>query len=712
MPPAIRCVNLVKHYPGHPPVEAVCGLNLTIHRGECFGLLGPNGAGKSTTIEIIEGLLLPTRGTVEVLGLAWGRHDDRIRRQIGISFQETRLSAKLTVLETVTLFRSFYGAGLKPTEALGRVSLDPKAGARVGTLSGGQRQRLVLACAMVGDPQLLLLDEPTTGLDPQSRHQVWEILGEIRARGATVLLTTHYMEEAENLCDRVAIVNHGRLLAIDCPRQLIADLGGEHFIEFSVAEDGGGPEPERLLDLPAVRAAGRQDGRVWLSVTEPHVALPALLARLEQFDCRLTGLTTRHASLQDVFLKLAGKSLEEVEAGTPTRIPLAPREVGTGARDAEDNTLHPGNPMDHDAGPLAEREEYVPKGKEYVRLAPLVQLTLMWIRESVREPAALFWLYGFPIVVTVAMGMAFPGKLSRSVAVDVAAGPGAEAAAEAIGRQTGFVVAVHDAETCRRRLRTGKSDLLVAATPTVPIHYDYSFLAERPETRHARDTVDGLLQRAAGRRDAVTSTDHELREPGGRYIDFLFPGLLGMAVMQSGLWGVGFLTVDARLRKLIKRLLATPMRKTDFLAAIVLSRLWLILTEVAVLAVVIRVGFGVMNYGRWLDVILLLVGGTILFACLGLVLVSRAGTLETASGLMQLAMFPMWLGSGVFFSTDRLPAAVQPVVQLLPLTPLVTALRAVILEGATLVSQAAQLGILALWTVAAFVLARRWFRWA
>ena len=295
--------------------------------------------------------------------------------------------------------------------------------------------------------------------------------------------------------------------------------------------------------------------------------------------------------------------------------------------------------------PLAEREEYVREPLAR-RLAPL-QLTLMWIRESMREPAALFWLYGFPIVMTVAMGMAFPGKLSRSVAVDVAAGPGAQARprrsdrADRVRRRGSRSADVPTTAADRQERPAGSRDLRRHRV------ISDSFLAERPETRHARDTVEDLLQRAAGRRDAVTSTDHELREPGGRYIDFLFPGLLGMAVMQSGLWGVGFLTVDARLRKLIKRLLATPMRKTDFLAAVVLSRLWLILSEVAVLAVVIRVGFGVMNYGRWLDVILLLVVGTIMFACLGLVLVSRAATLETASGIMQLAMFPMWLGSGV-----------------------------------------------------------------
>ncbi len=226
---AIRCTNLVKRYEGRPPVDAVRGLNLEVERGECFGLLGPNGAGKTTTIEILEGLLPPTSGEVEILGLRWGTADNEIRQRIGISLQETRLAEKLSVLETLTLFRSFYRHGLEPQEAMGRVSLDEKAGAWVGKLSGGQKQRLAVACALVGDPELLFLDEPTTGLDPQSRRQLWEIVRQIRAAGSTVLLTTHYMDEAERLCDRVAIVDAGRVIALGSPRELIARPGGRAY---------------------------------------------------------------------------------------------------------------------------------------------------------------------------------------------------------------------------------------------------------------------------------------------------------------------------------------------------------------------------------------------------------------------------------------------------------------------------------------------------
>jgi ABC-2 type transport system ATP-binding protein len=316
---AIRCTKLVKRYEGRPPVDAVRGLDLAVEQGECFGLLGPNGAGKTTTIEIIEGLLEATSGEVEVLGRHWGRDDEAIRQRIGISLQETRLSEKLSVRETLTLFRSFYRHGLSPETALARVSLEEKADAWIKKLSGGQKQRLAVACALVGDPELLFLDEPTTGLDPQSRRQLWEVIGEFRKTGRTVMLTTHYMDEAERICDRVAIVDHGQVKALGTPRELIASLGGEHVIEFAC--DGIGAsllEPTEFADLPAVSEARSEVAGIALSVKEPHVALPALMARLQSMHCNLTNLTTRHASLEDVFVKFAGRHLDEGDNSSPT----------------------------------------------------------------------------------------------------------------------------------------------------------------------------------------------------------------------------------------------------------------------------------------------------------------------------------------------------------------------------------------------------------
>jgi ABC-2 type transport system ATP-binding protein len=312
MTPAIRVRGLVKTYPGKPPVEAVRGLDLEVHSGECFGLLGPNGAGKTTTLEIIEGLLDPTSGEVEVLGLRWGQNDDEIRRRIGISLQETRLSDKLTVRETVTLFRSFYPTGLTPLEAIGRVSLEEKNDTYVERLSGGQRQRLAVATALVGDPELLFLDEPTTGLDPQSRRQLWDVIRALKDRGRTVVITTHYMDEAERLCDRVAVVDFGRVIALGTPAELIARVGGEHVIDMDIdPASTSRPSREMLLELPTVGTIREDGNRLTLSAGEPHRALPALLDSVRASGVKLVGLTTRTATLEDVFVTLTGRHLRD-----------------------------------------------------------------------------------------------------------------------------------------------------------------------------------------------------------------------------------------------------------------------------------------------------------------------------------------------------------------------------------------------------------------
>lgn len=315
MPPAIVCRQLVKRYPGKPPVEAVRGLDLEVQQGECFGLLGPNGAGKTTTLEIMEGLLDATSGEVEVLGYRWGRDDDQIRQRIGISLQETRLADKLTIRETLTMFRSFYTSGITPDEAIRRVSLEDKADVWISKLSGGQKQRLAVACAIVGDPQLLFLDEPTTGLDPQSRRQLWDIINEFRASGRTVMLTTHYMDEAERLCDRVAIVDHGNIIALGTPSQLISQLGGEHIIDFLLTDNSPTLDDAELSQLPSVQSIRRNAGTCSLAVGQPHVALPALLNLQQTRGASLAQLTTRHATLEDVFVSLTGRHLEDAGNG-------------------------------------------------------------------------------------------------------------------------------------------------------------------------------------------------------------------------------------------------------------------------------------------------------------------------------------------------------------------------------------------------------------
>jgi ABC-2 type transport system ATP-binding protein len=304
---ALRCTGLVKRY---GDVLAVDGLDLEVRTGECFGLLGPNGAGKTTTIEILEGLLAPDDGQVEVLGKRWDQDGTHLRQRLGIQLQETQLIEKLTVEETLRLFRSFYAQGPTVDELLTTVGLEGKRSAWYGKLSGGQKQRLALACALTGHPDLLFLDEPTTGLDPQSRRQLWDLLRGFRQHGRTILLTTHYMDEAQALCDRVAIVDRGKVIAQGTPAELVASLGAEHVISFEVRDGVGLPAETALKQLPGVRRASFKERGGTLIVSHLHETLPALLRAVDEPDA-FTLLTTHSATLEDVFVSLTGRHLRE-----------------------------------------------------------------------------------------------------------------------------------------------------------------------------------------------------------------------------------------------------------------------------------------------------------------------------------------------------------------------------------------------------------------
>jgi ABC-2 type transport system permease protein len=363
-----------------------------------------------------------------------------------------------------------------------------------------------------------------------------------------------------------------------------------------------------------------------------------------------------------------------------------------------------------------------PTSQPEIQYSPLAQLVLARLREFTREPEALFWVYGFPLLMVVALGIAFRNQPVERVAVDIVEGPRAEPTEKALKAAQSastdsaapprFKTAVVSADEARLRLRTGKTDVVVIAqAESGTARYEYLFDPTRPPSVLARSAVDDQLQRAAGRRDVAEITAMPIDESGGRYIDFLVPGLLGMSLMGGGMWGVGFVTVDMRIRKLLKRFLATPMKKWHFLGGIMISRMVFMVPEVLVLLVFSRYAFGVVNHGSLAAVAVLILLGAVMFSGIGLLAASRAKTIEAVSGLMNLVQLPMWILSGVFFSSERFPDAAQPFIRALPLTALIDSLRAVMLEGASLAAQWPRIAIMSAWTIVCFALALVWFRW-
>ena len=338
---------------------------------------------------------------------------------------------------------------------------------------------------------------------------------------------------------------------------------------------------------------------------------------------------------------------------------------------------------------------------------PLVQLTLARMREFYREPEAIFWVFGFPLVLAFALGIAFRNRGPGELKVGVLRAPGDSAIASALDRAPGLAAAVLDSSEARVELRTGRIALLVVSGTPLVYRYD----STRTESRLARLEADAALQRARGRADAAPVRDERITEPGARYIDFLIPGLLGMNLMGSGLWGIGFSVVQSRTKKLLKRLMATPMRRGHYLLSFILSRLLFLFLEIAALVGFGWLMFGVGVRGSYVALALITVLGALSFAGLGMLVASRARTIEAVSGLMNLVMLPMWILSGTFFSYARFPDAMQPFVKALPLTALNDALRAVMIDGTGLMRLGAPLAIVAGWGAVSFVIALQIFRW-
>jgi ABC-type multidrug transport system permease subunit len=351
------------------------------------------------------------------------------------------------------------------------------------------------------------------------------------------------------------------------------------------------------------------------------------------------------------------------------------------------------------------------KGVTSERYSPLWQLTISKVRGFYREPEAIFWVYAFPLLLAVALGVAFRDKPVEKIVVDVRRGDGAEKLAEELAKNDRFKVEIHDAADAEKRLERGTTEVVVARSGTAEQPgYDYTFDKNRVESENARNAVDDFLVRGA-RSGLPEAADHELHERSGSYITFLIPGLIGMNLMGGGLWGVGFATVDLRVRKLLKRMIATPLRRSDFLLSIMLSRLLFAVPEIVLLLVFAWLVFGVGIKGSVLALLAVIVLGSMSFMGLGLLVASRAKTMEAVSGLMNLVMLPMYIVSGVFFSSKQFPDVVQPLIRLLPLTALNDALRGVMTDGEPLWGLWRELLVVTVWGVVSFVLALRWFRW-
>ena len=624
-----------------------------------------------------------------MLGLKWGRDDRVLRERLGIQLQETQFSDKLSVEEIVRLFRSFYKRGRTVDEVIALVELESKRTAWFSKLSGGQKQRLALACALVSEPDLLFLDEPTTGLDPQSRRQLWELLERFKASGGTSLLTTHYMDEAEILCDRVAIVDKGKVIALGTPRELIRSLGAEHVVEFAMSDGHPGPSEAALRALPGVQDV-RREGDAWklIATRDPsRRAGAARRARRLAFGARAALDAQRDAR----------RRLRLVDREAPARC-MTPARTATRSSSNEQRVS-----------------------------SPLVELTIARLKEFLREPEAVFWVFAFPVLMALALGVAFRthearrcerGRAEAGERVRTAAS--ADAIAKTLTDAGGIRVRVLSPPEAEVALRNGVVAVLIVPAPraltrTPALELSrrrrIATIANRPESHLARLTIDAALQRAAGRQDVWKANDQQVVTPGSRYIDWLLPGLLGMNIMGTGLWSIGFSVVMARTRKLLKRLMATPMPRGYYLLSHLLARLGFLVLEVVVLLFFGWLVFGVTSQGSFLLLAGLCLLGAFSFAGLGLLIASRARTIEAVSGLMNVAMLPMWLLSGVFFSSANFPDVAQPFIQALPLTALIDALRGVMIEGQSFAGIAHEIGILSAWGAGTFLLALKLFRW-
>ncbi len=678
--PVIRVADLRKHY---GDVKAVDGVSFEVSRGEVFGMLGPNGAGKTTTIEILESLRKPDAGDAFVLGFDVCHDADAIKQRIGVQLQSVSLYPRLTVNELLDLFGSFFERHVASRKLIDALDLGERAKARSMDLSGGQQQRLSIALALVNDPELVFLDEPTTGLDPAARRALWDVIAGLRDRGRSVLMTTHYMEEAEVLCDRIAIMDHGRILDVGTVDELVSRRFHERAARF---ERIAGLDDATLAGFPGVVRVADEDELVLLYTTDVPGTIGAVLAAAEGLGAPPEDLAVRRASLEDVFLELTGRALRDGGTESP--------------------------PMD-----------------------ALLALTVANIRSFVRDRAALFWTIAFPVIFVVLFGTLFGGGGSADYRVgwvDLDRTP-ASARLESAFAAAGVLKLRQATEAdALSQARAGDLDAVIvvphgfgaaaaslegASAPSVgtvalTMYTDPSHTATAQTLRQIVAGVTmGVNQELTGRPPLLAvetqpiSGTANLNGPS-----YYVPSILAMAIMQLGVFAAIPL-VQQREKLILKRLGATPLPRSTLVGSNVLLRLVIAAGQTVIILGVGIAAFHVEVTGSWLALAALVALGALAFTSLGYVIASFARTEEAANGITQVVQVPMMFLSGVFFPIALMPDWLQGVARLLPLTYLADALRQTMVGGSPFVPLALCVAVLAGWLVVCLGISARYFRW-
>lgn len=671
---ALEVQGLHKTYGSHTAVDR---LDLRVARGQVFGILGPNGAGKTTAVECIEGLRQPDAGTIRVLGLDPTREARAVKSRLGIQLQSTGLFPKLTVRETLELYSAFFPRSLAPDDLMDLVGLREKEKAVVTTLSGGQRQRLTLAVALVNDPDLLFLDEPTTAMDPQARRAVWDLVQELRRRGKTVVLTTHYMEEAAQLCDRIVVMDHGRIIAEGNPAELVREHFAETAIECRTPEEVA---LDRLKELAGVTRVATENGTTTLySIAVPETISQLLnLSREQGFS--LDHFTVRSATLEDLFLKLTGRRIRSKAGGMPA-------------------------------------------------MKALGALYLATAREFLRDRTALLLTVLLPVVMAGFFGMIFSGDQSYQVDLGLVVEDTGPVGAEFTRSLEDPAVQQHlqlyrgSRAEVMEQLHQGKvavvlllptdltASLEAGRAARVQVYYDTARESEAaPALALVRQMVLEANQQMAGVDPLLVMAPQPVSSDAAPMSHTYLAGMLGIAALWLGVFATAPPLVQMREGQILRRIGATPVSRATLLGAQVLWRLTTGLVQAALL-VALGVGAYGLEIANWPLFLGFTVLGTLVFVALGFLMSGLARSNESVIALGQVVQFPMMFLSGAFMPLEMLPEFLRPASVAMPLTYLVDALRQTMAAAAPLYPLWLDAAVLSGCVLAFSLLTVRFFRW-